>query len=385
VAEESGGFTEVGGSSIGKSTLLIAASSVTGGEIGSWRATDNGLEAEAAGASDAALLLDELGQAPAWVLEAASYMLGNERGKTRMTRTMGGRPPLTWKVVLYASGEVGLAAKLGETGKRPRAGQEVRLVDLRADAGRGLGVFEALHGHVSGDALSRHLKRAAQEQRGTALVAFLEAVTADVAQARALLLEGRQRFVARVCPAGADGQVLRVAGRFGLIAAAGEVASHHGVTGWPLGMVLDAVDRRFREWLGDRGGPGSAEDREALAQVRLFLEQHGMARFEPAWANEEEAAEATRQSREPREVRVANRAGYRRLNKDGTWTYHVTPEVWRAEVCRGMDAGRVAKLLAGLGHLKQGDGKNLATRERVPGVGLIRVYTVLPSILEAGT
>lgn len=117
-------------------------------------------------------------------------------------------------------------------------------------------------------------------------------------------------------------------------------------------------------------------------RVRLFLERHGMARFEPTWANEQEAAAAAQHLREPREVRVTNRAGFRRLNEDRTWTYYVLPEVWRAEVCKGLDAARVPRTLAELGHLKRGDGKNLASKMRIPGVGSPRVYKVLPSILE---
>jgi uncharacterized protein (DUF927 family) len=324
-------------------------------------------------------------QAAAADLEAAAYMLGNERGKARMDRTVTARPSLEWRLALYASGEVGLAAKLGEAGRRARAGQEVRLVDLPADAGRGFGVFEEPHGHGGGDALARHLKAATGANRGTALLALLERLTADLEGGRTTLLEGRERFVRAVAPAGADGQVLRVAGRMGLVAAAGELATAFGVTGWPEGTALAAVERRFREWLAARGGAGAAEDREALAQVRLFLELHGIARFEPAWADQEEAAEAARSGREPREVRVPNRAGFRRSEEGGRWCYHVLPEVWRGEVCKGFEPARVARLLAGKRLLRPGEGKNLAHKERIPGVGHARVYVLEPSILDEET
>lgn len=253
--ETSGGFTEVGASSIGKSTLLLVAASVAGAAVLTWRATGNGLEAVAAGHNDLTLNLDELGQATPADLEVAAYMLGNGTGKARMQRTVTARDNLTWCLALYASGEVGLAAKLGEAGRRPRAGQEVRLVDLAADAGAGLGVFEELHGDGGGDTFARHLAAVTEEHRGVALVAFLEKLTADVEASRELVREGRRRFAQAVVPAGADGQVHRVAGRMGLVAAAGEIAAAHGLTGWSQGGATAAVERRFREWLAARGGP----------------------------------------------------------------------------------------------------------------------------------
>ena len=101
-------------------------------------------------------------------------------------------------------------------------------------------------------------------------------------------------------------------------------------------------------------------------------------------ASEGSPAAAAAAHQGPREIRTANRAGYRRLTPDGRWTYHITPEAWRTEVCKGLDAMRVARLLHARGFLKKGEGKNLASRERIPGVGPIRVYVVLPAILEDG-
>jgi hypothetical protein len=61
---EGGGLNFVGPSSIGKTTLLNLAASVWGPPrfVRAWRATANGLEGAAAGATDTVLILDELGQ-----------------------------------------------------------------------------------------------------------------------------------------------------------------------------------------------------------------------------------------------------------------------------------------------------------------------------------
>ena len=52
-------------------------------------------------------------------------------------------------IVVIVDGEISLADKMAEIGKRSKAGQEVRLVDIPADAGAGQGAFEELHGAAS--------------------------------------------------------------------------------------------------------------------------------------------------------------------------------------------------------------------------------------------
>ena len=78
----------------------------------------------------------------------------------------------------------------------------------------------------------------------------------------------------------------RVGRRFGLIAAAGELAAGLGILPWPEGEAERAAARCFNDWLQARGGTGSAELRDGIAQVRAFLEAHGSSRFECAWSRE---------------------------------------------------------------------------------------------------
>jgi uncharacterized protein (DUF927 family) len=159
--EESGGFHFFGASSIGKTVTLHAARSVWGVPLASWRTTDNAAEAMARGACDTLLTLDEIGQAPAHVVEAMAYLLGNQRGKARMCRDATARASLTWRLLFLSTGELGLAARLAEGGKRAMAGQAVRVVEIPADAGAGLGIFDQVHDYGSGAALAEHLRLAA--------------------------------------------------------------------------------------------------------------------------------------------------------------------------------------------------------------------------------
>ena len=78
----------------------------TPGYVRTWRATANGLEGAAAGATDTALILDELAQVEARDLAAALYMLANGAGKARAHRDGGLREPRAWRVLTISSGEV---------------------------------------------------------------------------------------------------------------------------------------------------------------------------------------------------------------------------------------------------------------------------------------
>ena len=88
-------------------------------------------------------------------------------------------------------------------------------------------------------------------------------------------------FVSAHVPPGADGQVDRAAQRFGLIAAAGELATTLGVTPWREGEASAAAAWALAQWIGQRGGTEPAEARQAIEQVRRFIEAHGEYRFDP--------------------------------------------------------------------------------------------------------
>lgn len=365
---ESGGLNFTGASSTGKSTALALAASVwgkgagAGGFVQSWRATANGLEGAAALHSDSLLCLDELGQASGKGIQEASYLLGNGMGKARATQDGAARAVKNWRCLVLSSGEVGLREKLAEEGYRARAGQEVRLVDVPADAGAGLGIFEQLHGHASPQAFADSLRQAACQNYGFAAREFIRFFQKNREEA----LAGIQGFMARgmdsFCPDNADGQVKRVARRFLLCAAAGEAACEWKLLPWQEGEALDAVQTCFDAWLSERGGAGAGEDADILAQVKLFLEMHGQSRF---------------QSIDAPDAVCLNRVGFRQAEDSGA-TFYILPEAFKAEVCKGHDPKRAARVLADAGLLIKGEGKNLARRPPIslPGRGWGRVYTV---------
>src|SRR5262249_56180355 len=107
------------------------------------------------------------------------------------------------------------------------------------------------------------------------------ALAADLAGNATQARQLQEGFLAQYAPAGASGQVLRVAKRFGLLAAGGELATAARITGWPAGAALEAAARCFQDWLGQRGGVGNAEEARALSQVRLVFERYQEARVYP--------------------------------------------------------------------------------------------------------
>jgi len=367
LGEEGGGINLRGPSSIGKSTALFAAGSVWGGPsfVRQWRATSNGLEGACLQHSETFLPLDELAQLDPREAAAVAYMLANGLGKARATRTGSLRSPAKWRVFFLSSGEISLADLAGRDARgtqRSAAGQEIRILDCEADAGAGLGLFETLHDVASGEALARLIKEGAAKDYGLAGPAFVEGIIANFDGLAHATKNDIDQFVSENVPAGANGQVARAARRFGLIAAAGELAVRLDVLPWPNGEATTACATVFRQWLAGRGGTGSAEDREAIAKVRGFLEMHGGSRFETI-ADEDSP-------------RIINRAGFWRETEDGR-EYLFLAETWRTEVCAGMDASRVAKVLAANGMLrKDTGGKNSITVNLPAGIGKTRCYAV---------
>ena len=282
ISEPSGGLHLFGPSRIGKTTAAVCAASVIGkggrgGAIHQWRHTGNGLEAVVAGNSDNLLVLDEIGQADAKEAGNIVYMLANESGKLRMTKNITARPTASWCIMFLSTGELTLAQKMTEAGKRAMTGTENRLVNIRADAGAGLGVFETLHGFDEPALLADHLRHAAATFYGAAGRAFLARLVAKRADDPDAFYERvkalRQQFISDHLPAGSDGQVRSVAGRFGVVAAAGELATAWNILPWQPGEATQAAAICFRAWLNERGGIGAGEVQAAIRQVRAFFER----------------------------------------------------------------------------------------------------------------
>jgi putative DNA primase/helicase len=404
---EGGGVHLRGPSSEGKTTLLLVAASVWGepSRVERWRATATALEGVACAYNDNLLLLDELKEIDPREAGTTAYMLANGSGKRRGRPEGGNRPRLTWRVLFLSTGEISLAQHVEQAGQRTYAGQDVRLVDLPAEAGTGNGVFEDLHGHANGQVFADCLRRQVHEAHGTVGRAFLEELVKDLPATVAEVRSAADLFMQRL-PSTATGQVRRVGTRFGLIGAAGELATDFGLTGWNTGDAMDAAACCFDAWVSQRGGMSSSDEERALAQVRLFVERYGEARFHPWGAGTPSTqvpcpkcggtgtyagtgtcygcngtgAIATTQGGP--DMRIYVRAGFRRETVDGRTEYFVLPEVFRKELSDGFDPVWLGKLLVTRGLLEPDHLGRATQNHRIPGLGQMRVYHMLPAILD---
>lgn len=354
---EGGRLHFVGDSATGKSTAVEAACATWGGKAykRSWNTTANGLEGAAAMFNDNLLVLDEISECNPQDVGKIVYALGNGVGKQRAGRTGSARTVTRWKCFVLSSGERTVATTMQEGGHRAKAGQAVRLLDI--PAARKYGAWDTLHGLPSGTAFSDAIKLASVTHHGHAGRAFLERLTRD-GQDFCALLE-RFKALAEFTAEGGEGQDKRAAGRFALLALAGELATEYGVTGWPEGAAIDAAAVGFKAWQSLRGN-GNDERRQILERVSSFIERHGDARFSDAG--------------DGGGIAVRDRAGWWRDTTEGR-EYLFTSDGMR-EALKGFDYKRALDVLQEAGALPapEADGKR-ARFYRIGGRGM-KLYPI---------
>ena len=371
LGEESGGFHLRGGSSMGKTTALKVAASIWGNPKRYprlWRATANGLEGLAALHNDGLLILDELSQAEPSAAGEAAYMLANGQGKTRAAKTGAARAAASWRLLFLSSGEESLGGMMRKAGKTANAGQEIRLADIEADAGAGLGAFENIHDHQDAAAFALALHDAALEHHGATGMEWLRRIVADRASIVSSAAAQARGFAQQLCPPESTGQVQRVARRFALVGLAGEMATAYGLTGWQAGESQAATQKCFDAWLEGFGGASPKEGRAIVEQVRGFIELHGASRFEDLGS-----------SNQPR---IISRAGFIRTDSEGRNEYLILPTVFKNELCKGFDLKAVCKALHEAGALQTKEVGRYAQKPRIAGHGLLRVYVLSSRIME---
>jgi len=368
--EENGGFHLIGNSSIGKSTALNMASSVWGGGkhtyIQQWRTTSNALEATAESHNDCLLCLDELGQSEGREAGETAYMLANGTGKNRMRGKGGLRKKSFYRTIFLSNGEISLSDKVEEAGKKIRAGMEIRMVDIPADTGV-FGIFENIHGFDNGDKFARHLKEKTQKHYGIAIQEFISKLTAmDFEKLKKDAKQTINEFVSKVVKSNADGQVRRVAGRFGLALYAGLLARKMEIL-HPIiteKEIFEAIEKCFHDWLEQRGTIGNMEAKRILEQVDAFFEIHGASRF--SMLKQTYSGEVKED-----DEKIHNRAGY----KDEDGNFFVFKEIWKSEVCRSLgnlkDVNKTLIMHKRLVSDKQG---KASITKHIKGIGLTRIY-----------
>ena len=396
---ESGGFHEYGDSSKGKSVSQSVAASVWGSGnpegpyVQTWNKTLNAFEEACVRFCNAPLILDELGQASRPDLAKVPYAIAGGAGKGRLNRASEAMPIRQWRTLFLSSGEASFEAMVAkEQGGDAHAGQLVRIIDIRIAEDEGRGVFE-LYTDFNPARFAEKIKRASATHFGTAGPEFVRLLIE-----RKISPERVQKmiddFADEALGDANGGQVGRVAKRFELIAAGGELAIELGVAPWPKDSAKQAALDLFEFWIADRGGTGPQEKVSDIARVRRVLESDGEARFEDPWASEADKREAKDDAEEtawptkgpnfPRTVierrPVPNRLGFRKgEGKDRLWYF--LPEQFR-KIVAPRKAEDVARHLFEIAALEAADGRNLQKTARVPGMEKQRYYIITPAIFE---
>lgn len=363
-SDMSGGLHLRGASSSGKSTLQRLATSVWGSPalLRSWAATRNGLESLAPAANDMLLCLDEIAEISGKELGNSIYMLGNGKGKTRMGPFAATRPARRWSIAILSSGEIGVDEKLAEAEVDKKAGHEVRLVDIVADD-RKFGAFDNLHGASSASAFSDQLKSATHQHFGVAGPAYVS----HLIQSRVKIIQIWERYskwfiscTGWKIGSQENGQIMRVAQRFALIAFAGDMATSLGITGWGQREASNAALEAIRTWQESLEDPIEPSAKLLLENIRKFLQMNAS--------------------------KTHNLASTITVPATGVVCWYdekliyMTAEAWKI-VCGTGGSMRAARMLKASGALLPGEGDNLARRAPRSVPDRPRVYALRSAIL----
>jgi putative DNA primase/helicase len=376
IGQESGGFHFVGTTSAGKTTTLKVAASVTGEkQLPSWRTTTNGVEATAVAHNQMLLPLDEIGQADPRQVGEVAYMLGNGQGRTRMSKNITQCKVSKWQLLFLSSGELGMREYLSQAGITQKGGQEVRFPDIPAvPFGSPFGMFETIHGADSAKEFAQNLEHACERYRGTAIDTFLARLILDRADSQ---FDGKlsQRVfeaASSLAEGTTDRAVSRVANRFALVQVALELAHSYGILPFAVENIPWSVKKMFGDWLGDRGGDGSIEIKQAIERIEHLLVTN-------------EFSDRVMDLRDGDTKTIRNLLAIRRVGSDGdTEDFLVPPSVFDKEFCNGVNKTELLKELHSRGKIAEPEADGRFDRQVKINKQKKRFYILLASAFGNG-
>ncbi|EJB8470180.1 TOPRIM and DUF927 domain-containing protein [Enterobacter hormaechei] len=262
-------------SSAGKTTTANVASSLYGSPDLlrlTWYGTALGLANEAAAHNDGLMPLDEVGQGadPVSVSQSA-YALFNGVGKLQGAKEGGNRDLKRWRTVAISTGEMDLETFIASAGRKTKAGQLVRLLNIP------LSKAVRFHDHQNGKQHADALKDAYQHHHGAAGREWIKWLADHQQQAIDTVRECEARWRSLI-PADYGEQVHRVGARFAILEAA--LILGNVITGWDVQTCRDAVQHSYNAWLREFG-TGNKEHQQIVEQTEAFLNSFGLSRFAP--------------------------------------------------------------------------------------------------------
>ncbi|WP_143360384.1 DUF927 domain-containing protein, partial [Escherichia coli] len=231
-----------------------------------WYGTALGLANEAAAHNDGLMPLDEVGQGadPVSVSQSA-YALFNGVGKLQGAKDGGNRDLKRWRTVAISTGEMDLETFIATSGRKTKAGQLVRLLNIP------LSKAVRFHDYQNGKQHADALKDAYQHHHGAAGREWIKWLADHQQQAIKTVRDCESRWRSLI-PSDYGEQVHRVAARFAILEGAlllGEV-----VTGWDAQICRDAIQHSYNAWLREFG-TGNKEHQQIIEQTEAFLNAYG--------------------------------------------------------------------------------------------------------------
>ena len=395
--DESSGVHLVGDSRSGKSTLLVLAGSTFGGggkrgASQSWNSTPAALEGLAAGHNGTLMPMDELGELDPTRAGTVFYGLAGGVTKSRFNENSEFRDRPSWTLQILSCGEETLAELMKSARQKVKVGQEMRLLQLSADAGDGMGCWSVLpDGFDDPASFSESIKITAKQHYGHALPRFLAAYLRDEPKWLAIFKQLRAAWIAQVVKPGDHGQTRNAISRFAHVAAAGELACLLGVLPWQKGTAGRAAVVQFESWLREFGREMVREERNAIDHLKAWLEENEGSAFahlkNPSASDGDEINEYVPPDEPdgPRadEARGLKTAGFSGRVDGHCRVFFIGTGRWK-EIMAGFDPVKTARKLKEMGHLlTDGDPKRCTKKQRVRGEKSPRTfYAVKETLLQ---
>ncbi|EJM8618650.1 TPA: DUF927 domain-containing protein [Klebsiella pneumoniae] len=321
-------------SSAGKTTTANVASSLYGNPDAlrlTWYGTALGLANEAAAHNDALMPLDEIGQGadPVEVYKSA-YALFNGTGKLQGAKEGGNRDLKRWRTVAISTGEMDLETFIASAGRKAKAGQLVRLLNIPMRRA------VRFHEHANGKHHADALKDAYQHHHGVAGREWVKWLADHQQEAVSAVRVTEERWRSLI-PSDYGEQVHRVGARFAILEAA--LLLGNVITGWDEQTCRDAIQYSYNAWLREFG-TGNKEHQQIIEQTEAFLNAYGMSRFAPF-------------PYDPSSLPISNMAGYRQKGGHDAdpMVFYTFPAAFEGEIARGFNARQFAEVLKKAGML----------------------------------
>ena len=344
---DGGGFHLHDNSSSGKTTSSNVAQSVwcIGGKKGrlTWDNTTNSMEKRALARNNNLVVPDEVGEAKnAKDVAQTCYKLANGNIRGRLDRYAQDAPQQNYDVLVFSTGEHSLAEFVTDNGGKWNAGQDVRIVSIKAKVSA-YGVFDTIHHFPTSKAFVDHLNTVTMQYYGTAGRALIELIMQDKDAAIHAMKQYQPEFMQSL-PNTLGNQAQRVAQRFALVAAA--LAFAQPITTISKEDAFSALTQCFNDWLTGAGAE-DYEKRKAIEQAIHWFDQNGASqRFYNVGNSKVRPIDF---------IQPLNFAGYRQHQQGSsgieTDLFMVTPTAFK-EMTHGLGERRAAEIYTEIGWLR---------------------------------